>query len=303
MKALLLAAGLGTRLKPFTFFQAKASLPLLDVPFIHYPLQYLHSQGINEVVINLHAHPDSVRNAADRFAATRITYSHEPEILGTAGAMREAAEWLGDEPFIVLNGDMLCNIPLHEMLAQHRASGSAVTLAVMEASRFPDYGGLQFDESDPPVLTGIHGGEIQYHYTGVQIVSPEIIEQIPPGKKSEIFRDIYPFLLSARRITGCRYDGLWMEIGTLNQYLQTSLELLHASFPESLRPPGMNGTVSSAARIEDGAVVEESIVMSDAVVAAGAVVRRSIIGPGMKITGKANGVALARGILPWWIQQ
>jgi mannose-1-phosphate guanylyltransferase len=302
MKALLLAAGLGTRLKPFTFFQAKATLPLLDVPFIHYPLQYLRSQGIDDVVINLHAHPDSVCNAADGFHEIRIQYSLEPEILGTAGAMRKAGEWLAGDSFVVMNGDMLCNIPLAEMLAHHKASGSAVTLAIMDGRRFPNYGGLQFDDSDPPVLTAIHGGEKQYHYTGVQIVSPEIIEVIPANKKTEIFQDIYPSLLSARKITGYRYDGLWMEMGTLKQYLQTSLELLQTPLPESMRPPGMNGLVSARARIEPGASVEGSIVMQDAVIADGAVVRRSIIGPGMRVTGQANGVALARGVLPWWIQ-
>lgn len=302
MKALLLAAGLGTRLKPFTFFQAKATLPLLDVPFIHYPLQYLHSQGITEVVINLHAHPDSMRNAADAFPGMRIEYSFEPEILGTAGAMRKAAEWLAGDSFVVMNGDMLCNIPLAEMMAQHRASAGAVTLAIMDGARFSNYGGLQFEENDPPVLTAIHGGEKQYHYTGLQIVSPELIEEIPADRKSEIFHDIYPSLLSARKITGYRYDGLWMEIGTLKQYLQTSLDLLHTPLPESVRPHGMNGIVSAGARIEEGALVEESIVMQDAVIAAGAVVRRSIIGPGMRVTGQASGVALARGILPWLIQ-
>jgi UTP-glucose-1-phosphate uridylyltransferase len=103
----LLAAGLGTRLKPFTFFCAKAALPMFDLPFICYPLQYLHANGVTEVVINLHAHPDTVRSAAgSEYRGMRIHYSHEPEILGTAGAIWKAKELLGNEPFAVLNGDI-----------------------------------------------------------------------------------------------------------------------------------------------------------------------------------------------------
>src|SRR5262249_25428246 len=117
MKALVLAAGLGTRMKPFTFFRAKATLPLLNLPFIHYPLQYLSTNGVNDVVINLHAHPDSVKKVAGtQYSNLRIAYSHEPEIMGTAGAMRKAASLLGDEPFVVMNSDMIMEIPLQQVL-------------------------------------------------------------------------------------------------------------------------------------------------------------------------------------------
>lgn len=304
MKALLLAAGLGTRLKPFTFFQAKATLPLLDVPFIHYPLQYLRAQGVSEVVINLHAHPDTVMAAAgNEFCGMRICYSHEPEILGTAGAMRKARGLLGDKPFAVLNSDMLCNIPLREMSRQHDSTGSLVTLAVMDGARFPRYSGLYFEESvNPPALSGFSGGGKKYHYTGVQIVSPQILDHIADDRKSEIFRDVYPAMLGARQITGYKYDGIWLEIGTLKDYLHTSLELLRSPLPEWLRPPGMgDATVSRRASVSVDAVVEESVVMDNAVIQPGAVVRRSIIGRDVTVAGEVNGVALARGISPWWI--
>lgn len=303
MKALLLAAGFGTRLKPFTFFRAKAALPLLDLPFIHYPLHYLRENGVTEVVINLHAHPDTVRSAAgNEYRGMKIHYSHEPQILGTAGAMWKARDLLGDEPFAVLNGDMLCDIPLHAMLRRHAETGSMVTLAIMNSERFPEYSGLYFHDAQPPVLAGLSGPGRKFHYTGVQVVSPEVIEGIAPNQKSEIFQDLYRGLWSSGRITGYEYGGLWREIGTLKEYLQTSMDLVRTPLPEHLQPLGASGNcVSPRAVVEDGALVEESIVMPGACIRSGAAVRRSIIGWDVTLAGEVHDVALALGILPWWI--
>lgn len=305
MKGLLLAAGLGTRLKPFTFFRAKAALPLFDLPFIHYPLQFLHENGVTETVINLHAHPDTVRDGAgNEYRGMKIHYSHEPEILGTAGALWKAQALLGDEPFVVLNSDMLCDIPLQDVLHRHRETGSIATLAIMDGDRFPDYSGLYFHNSHVPVLAGLNGPGKRFHYTGLQIVSPEIMTSIPPNRKSEIFGDVYPNLWPSGRITGYEYSGPWREIGTLKEYLQTSVELMRAPLPDRLRPPGMNdSTISAHAVVEEGAKVEESIVMPGARIRSGAVVRRSIIGWDVTVAKNTEGVALARGILPWWIQK
>ncbi|HSP05570.1 MAG TPA: NDP-sugar synthase [Acidobacteriota bacterium] len=304
MKALLLAAGLGTRLKPFTFSCAKAALPLLDLPFIHYPLQYLRAQGISEVVINLHAHPDTVRSAAGAACVDmKIHYSHEPEILGTAGALWKAKDLLGEDPFVVLNGDMLCDIPLPEMLRRHQEFNSLVTLAIMDSNSFPNYSGLYFQDTQPPRLAGLQGPGKKWHYTGVQIVSPDVIQRIPPNRRSEIFKDVYPDLMASGRIAGFSYSGMWREIGSLKEYLQTSLDLIENPLPEHLRPAKMScRTISTKATVENGAVVEESIVMAGAVIRSGATVRRSIVGHDVVVTHDATGVALARGITPWWIQ-
>lgn len=252
MKALLLAAGLGTRLRPLTFFKAKASLPLLNLPFIHYSLQYLYSNRITEVIINLHAHPDSVRQAAgDHYREIKISYSYEPEILGTAGAIRGAAEHLGEEPFVVMNSDMLMDIPLQDVYEQHLRQNADVTLVLMRGDRFARYGGLYFEESSVPELhlrfTGLDQGQgNKYHYTGLQIVNPEIIPSIAENQKSDIFLDVYPQVLQRRKICGYIYDGLWIEIGTLKEYLQTNLTVLKQPLLRHLQPSGMQETLISA---------------------------------------------------------
>jgi len=306
MKALLLAAGLGTRLRPFTFHRAKAALPLLNVPFIHYPLQYLYTQPVSDVVINLHAHPDSVRQAAgDRYRNLHIHYSHEPEILGTAGAIRKALPMLGDRPFAIMNGDMLVDIPLQTALEQHLRYDADITLVVMKNESYTRYNGLRFvqPESGPPVLSGIREGDGErYHYTGVQIVSPRIVSLIPENQKCEIFLDIYPQLIRKSSIHGFLYEGLWMEIGTLKEYLRTSLHLLSEPLPEPLRPPGMGSNLISPQAAVKGEVVE-SIVMDGAVIQPGTSVVHSIIGWDVAVSRSWKNVALARGILPWYINE
>ncbi len=302
MKALILAAGLGTRIRPFTFFCAKAGIPLLDVPFIRYPLQYLYSRGVREAVVNLHAHPDSVRAACGTdYRGIRISYSQEPEILGTAGAMRKAAPMLGDDPFVVMNSDMLSDIPLVAVLEQHKNLNADITLVIMKDARFANYGGVYF-EGSPLKLSGFRTGTGEsFHYTGLQIVSPHILERIPPEQKTGIFTDIYPQLMKTCRIYGYLYDGPWKEMGNLREYLRTSVGLIHHSLPVNLQPPGMNPTlISPKATIEPGAEVIDSIVMQGACITAGSRVEHSIIGSNVTVSGNLRGTALARGILPWY---
>lgn len=302
MKALILAAGLGTRIRPFTFFCAKATLPLLDVPFIHYPLHYCSRNGIQQAVVNLHAHPDSVRKAAGKqYENVCVSYSFEQKILGTAGAMRQAENMLNDAPFVVMNSDMLTDIPLQEVLATHQNLEADITLVIMKDARFAQYGGLYF-EGDPLRLSGFRSGPGEsYHYTGLQIVSPHILEQIPAGQKTGIFTDIYPRIMKDFKIYGFVYNGFWKEMGNLHEYLRTSLDLKNHPLPEKLRPAGAEQSlISSGATVDPDAEVTDSIVMKGAHIQSGARVHHSIIGWDAHVNGDIRNQALARGILPWY---
>jgi NDP-sugar pyrophosphorylase family protein len=305
MKALILAAGLGTRVRPFTFFRAKATLPLLDVPFIHYPLQYCSTHGIEEAIVNLHAHPESVRQAAGKqYQNVSISYSLEPEILGTAGAMRHAAQSLqGEEPFVVMNSDTITDIPLGEVLEFHKQSGADVTLVVMKDARFAHYGGIYFEGEKPLRLSGFRNGPGEsYHYTGLQIVNPSMLEQIPVEKKSGIFTDIYPAIMHDFKIYGFVYHGFWKEMGTLREYLRTSMDLQQHPLPERLRPASSSASLISAkASIEPESEIIDSIVMEGAHVPAGSRIEHSIIGWDVKVNGEIRNQAVARGILPWYL--
>lgn len=306
MKALLLAAGLGTRMKPFTFFKAKACLPLLNVPFLHYPLQYLRAVGITDIVINLHAHPESVRSAAKQFPGQLdLQFSFEPEILGTAGAIRKALGTELKEPFLVMNSDMLMDIPLDKVMLQHKRLEADITMVLMEEKEFSQYGKVYFEmesgSESPLRFAGIHEGTgTGYHYTGLQIINPGIVELIAPDKKSELFKDIYLSLIGRKRIYGFVYESFWHEAGTLKEYLKTSLHLLKNPLPVHLQPPGMQGTlISPSAAVEEGGVIADSIIMEGATVRKGVHVERSIIGWDVVVSRSVRDMAIAKAILPW----
>lgn len=302
MKALLLAAGLGTRLRPFTFVQAKASLPFFNVPMIHYPLQYLSNYEISETIINLHGHPNSVQQAAgDRFGPMQISYSHEPEILGTAGAIAKASMLLGNDAFVVMNSDMICDIPLAAIAEHHRSSGNLVTLVVMDAELFPGYSSLCFDP-DSLKLTGIREGSgMRCHYSGLQIVDPAIIERIPADRKTEIFKDVYPELIQEGQVGAIFYDGLWVEMGNLSEFLKSAIKLTKTQLPAHLSPPGMEATlISPEAKIDSSAKIFDSIVMKNAMIKEGVNLEFCIVGAETKIEKSFRNAAVCRGFLPWY---
>ena len=302
MKALLLAAGFGTRLKPFTFVQAKASIPFLNVPMIHYPLQYLSTNGISETIINLHAHPDSVQQAAgNHFGSMTVRYSHEPQILGTAGAIAKAATLLGNETFVVMNSDMISDMSLAAIAEHHRTSGNLVTLVVMDAERFPAYSSLYFDPESLK-LTGIREGTgARAHYSGFQIVEPEVTKRIPADRKTEIFTDVYPELIQEGRIGVALYDGLWFEMGTLAEFLKSAIKICDTPLPSHLCPPGMEANlVSSAAHIDSGSKISGSVVMKNAMIKGSVNLQRCIVGSETKVDKSFSNSALCRGFLPWY---
>ena len=309
MKALLLAAGLGTRMRPFTFLKAKASLPLLNAPFLHYPLQYLYSQNVKEVVVNLHSHPESVRIAAANFSAPiGIEFSMEPQILGTAGAIRKAFGADQSEPVLVMNADMLMNIPLERMMQQHVRYSADITLAIMESPEFESYGGLYFEQEDgedrPLRFQGIREGKgRKFHYTGLQILNGDVIQHITSDRKSDTFTDVYVPLADQKRIYGFLYNDFWLEIGNPKEYLKTSLHVLENPLPAALQPTLMEASlVSPHATVEQDAVVTQSIIMEGARIQSGVRVERSIIGWDVTVTRDVMDSSLAKGMLPWPIE-
>jgi NDP-sugar pyrophosphorylase family protein len=202
-----------------------------------------------------------------------------------------------------MNGDMLSDIPIAAVAEQHHNTNADVTLVIAPAENFPEYSGLYFDESlrfcgtqptDP--------GKQKYHYCGLQIVGPRAKELIPAGQRSEIFRDVYSRYHQELNIRGFVYNGLWLEIGTLKTYLQTSARLIEHPMPAHLQPNGMNGLVSQSAQLHPEARVANSIVMKGASIDAGVFVENSIIGWDVQVKHSVQGVALARGILPWHIR-
>ena len=136
MKAMVLAAGLGTRLKPITFEIPKPMVPVLDRPVMAHIVGMLERQGFDELIANLHYYPDTIRD----YFGDRLHYRFEEELLGTAGGVRNVADFFGDEEVVVVSGDALTDVDLNALVERHRSAGGIATLTVKKVPDTREYG-------------------------------------------------------------------------------------------------------------------------------------------------------------------
>ncbi len=247
MRAMILAAGLGERLRPLTSRRAKPSIPLLNRPLILRTLDYLHHHGVRQAVINLHHLPGSIRDIveAGRPADLRIDYSEETIILGTAGGLKKAELHFREGGTLTLiNSDFIVDCDLAAALRAHRQSGAVATMVLVPAEMGQNYGVVELADdgaihriSGRPATRPGRGGP-SYTFTGIHLLEPEILEHIPTGVSCCINKDIYPPLIEAGRpIHGFVHRGQWLEFGTPRLFLDGSLALLKAGRGGAITPP------------------------------------------------------------------
>lgn len=233
MKAMVFAAGMGTRLKPFTDAHPKALAPVAGVPILAHVVQRLKAAGVDEIVVNVHHFADQIRQfiAANNGFGLKMHISDESDLLlDTGGGLLQARQWLdGDEPFIVHNADILTDVSLPEMLAQHRAADADATLLVMprQTARM-----LYFDKSDGR-LQGWNNsatGECRPEgfavtpdlqplaFSGVHVLSPTILARLETYSEAAVF-SITPFYvdnastLDIRAFVADPGKNIWLDIG------------------------------------------------------------------------------------------
>ena len=179
MKAMVLAAGLGTRLKPITFEIPKPMVPVLDRPVMAHIVGMLERQGFDELIANLHYYPDTIR----RYFGDRLSYRFEEELLGTAGGVRNVADFFGDDPVVVISGDALTDVDLNALVERHRQAGGIGTLTVKHVEETQEYGVVihdsegriqGFQEKPQPAEALSHLGNC-----GIYCFSPEIFDYFP----------------------------------------------------------------------------------------------------------------------------
>jgi NDP-sugar pyrophosphorylase family protein len=300
MKAMLLAAGIGKRMRPLTRLQAKPALPVLNRPLVHWTLEQLRRHGVSEVIVNLHHRPGSVRRAIGDGGAfgLRVRYSYEPTILGTGGGPRKVRRLLGEQPVLIVNGDVLFDLDLTSLVARHRRSGARATLALR---RNPDprrYGPVVTREDRIVWLPGASGrrrrGRVSL-FTGVQVMEPALLERLGAGASDSV-RDLYAALVEAGEdVRGLRVRGAWYDFGTPAAYLASQRAMLAGGF-RGLRP--RRCLVHTDAEIGPGARVAGSVVGAGAVVASRASVRASVLWEGAHVGAGARLVrcVVARGV-------
>lgn len=217
MKALLLAAGLGTRLAPFTDALPKCLVPVSGRPPLLRALDWLSSSGVEDVVINLHHLPETVTAAVDEGSAwgMQIRFSREDELLGTAGALDPLRDWVGDERVLIFYSDNIIRLDLTTLMRRHESTAAAMTVALFHRTDVRASGVARLDASD--LITGFvekppEGGP-GWVSAGLLYCEPSVLDHIPRGRASDFGRDVIPDLLkSGAVVAGHRLgadDGLW----------------------------------------------------------------------------------------------
>jgi mannose-1-phosphate guanylyltransferase len=322
MKALILVGGLGTRMRPLTYTRPKHLLPIANRPHLEHVLDMLVASNVREAVLLTsylaEAFASVQQGAFDR--GLNLDVTHEEEALDTAGALKNAEMLVGDETFLVVNGDILSDIDLRPVVEWHRArsaEGTIVLTPVADPSAYgvvpTDDGGkvLGFIEKPPP-------GEAPTNMinAGVYVLEPSIMESIPAGRRYNAERELFPELASNGSLFALPTDAYWMDIGTPEKYLQANLDALAGRFKTNAVSSMGDGRVladegvvvaatarvsesalGAGARIEDLAEVLQSVLLPNAVVGKGARVEGCVVGEGATIVANTQlaGAAIADG--------
>ena len=227
MKAMVLAAGLGTRLRPLTYEITKPMVPVLDRPVMAHILDLLDRHGFEEVIANLHYFPDSIR---EHFGE-RLSYRYEEELLGTAGGVRACREFFGDEAFLIISGDALTDIDLGAFVARHRAAGGIATLAVKQVSDTREYGVVLHDQDGR--ITGFQEKPepeealSDLGNCGIYIFEPAIFDWFPERPFADWAQDVFPALL-ANDVPFHIHEihDYWNDVGSLAELRQGTFDAL-----------------------------------------------------------------------------
>jgi len=306
---MVMAAGLGTRLRPLTYEVAKPLVPIANRPVMEHILLLLRRHGLGPVIANLHWFGDAIRERfgdGSRFGID-LTYSHEDELLGTAGGVRNVADFFGDEPFLVMAADALTDIDLGALRAAHEANDGIATLAVKRVSQVSEFGVVVTDS----------GGRIQGFQEKpdpaealsdlascmIYILDREIFDYFPSKPAVDFAREVFPALLSNDvPFYVHRIDAYWNDVGSLPEYLQGNLDAVEGTVQvepagellpssggdEALEhgDPGVGGPVLAAEGCEIGAEVRLDgplVIGAGCTIGDGARVKESVVLPGAEV--------------------
>jgi NDP-sugar pyrophosphorylase family protein len=277
--ALVLTAGLASRLHPLSSVRAKAALPVAGTPLVVRILHWLRDAGVSRTVLNLHHRADSITRIVGDGSSigVDVRYSWEVEILGSAGGPARAIPLLAADRFLIVNGDTLADVDLRAMAAQHIDTNALVTMAVVDGR--PEYNGVI--AGDDGIVRGFGREPGAFHFIGIQIVNASVFAGVSAGVKSETVHGIYPSVIASRpgavRIFHTRAE--FFDIGSPRDYLETVIAI--AGREGTPLDRGRDATIAADARLTNtivwdrvsvgaGARLSECVVADDVAVAPGA---------------------------------
>jgi mannose-1-phosphate guanylyltransferase len=293
--ALLLTAGVGSRLHPLTLSRAKPAVPLAGVPLVSRILRGVAAAGLRRVVLNLHHRPETIARVVGDGAdlGLRLRYSWEQPILGSAGGPRHALPLLDGDPYVLLNGDTLATVDLRALWEHHRAHDALVTMALVPNPEPARFGGVLVD-ADGWITGFCRRGDPRpsYHFFSAQVVARSVFAELADGVPAESVMQVYPRLLAAgsRRLRAFICDAPFIEVGTPADYRRVH-ERLAAADGVSPWTPGAGAEIHPSARLD------RTILWDDVAIGAGAVLDRCVVADGVRVPAGLH--AADACLVPW----
>jgi NDP-sugar pyrophosphorylase family protein len=315
MKAMILAAGFGTRLRPLTNTVPKPMVPIMNRPILEHTIHLLRTHGIQDITVNLHHLPEIIKEhfGDGKDFGVQLHWSHEPEILGTAGGIKKAQEFLDGEAFLVINSDVVVDIDLSKVIAFHKAQGSALTLVVRQGDSPEQCDPIEVDADDRIVhMVGTSAKNkpddtTRILFTGIQVMEPEIFDRIPENKFYGTTTDVFPRMLEdGLPMFAYWHHGYWKDVGTIQSYLDVHKDLLDGrmagglAIENNVSAPsqvliGKNCKIAGTAKVGpyavlgdncavgDHAVIENSICWENVRLGKNSHVSQSVLGNGVTV--------------------
>jgi NDP-sugar pyrophosphorylase family protein len=304
---MVMAAGLGTRLRPLTDFLPKPMMPVANRPVLHHLLNLLHRHEIRDVGINVHAFPELIEAYFGDGSSLdmSIRWSHEPELLGTAGGTKQLEEFWGGETILVTSGDGLHDVDVTALLGHHRRTGALATLTVKPVSDPSAYGVVILDRD-----TRVRGfqekptrdeARSDLANCGIYIIEAALLDRIPGGRFYDFGTDVWPSLVAANEeVYAYTTMAYWNDVGDLDELRNTILDAVlghvRVEIPGKEIAPGVwaekGCEIAESAQIDGGAQVRGPVAIgADCRVGEGAAIRSAALLPGTAVPDEGLAIA------------
>lgn len=270
-KAFILGAGLGTRLRPLTEVLPKPLVPVFHEPMANYALRHCQSAGITEFAINTHHIPEAWQQTypSGKFSGSPLSFFHEPVLLETGGGIRNISSFIGDDPILIYNGDILTDIDISKLIQHHEESGNVATLALRSSGENCNVNISGDQITNMRNLLGNQPGTHQF--TGVYCINPEIINLIPDEKVISIVPAFIDLIQRQQLGAVVLDDGDWFDIGNPDAYRQVH-DHLRATRTDAIHP---DAQIHPDAEVD----IDSCVIGPGAIIGAGASLDHCIVWP------------------------
>ena len=302
MKAMIMAAGVGARLRPLTATMPKPMVPILGKPVMEYGVELLRQHGVRQIIANLHYLPDVIKSyfADGQAFGVEMHYSYEEELLGTAGGVKHNQAFLETGTFVILSGDGLTDIDLSAMYAYHKRKGALATIALKCVEDVSKYG-VVIQDSEGRITAFQEKPKAEAALsnlanTGIYIFEPEIFEFIPAHTFYDFGKELFPRLVEeGLPFYGWETDGYWSDIGSFESYKEAQFHMLNGSpfhmgrgsvIADSVALKG-NVVIGRNTVVGERCILHDSVILDDVRIGNDATIVDAVIGNGSRIRNKA----------------